>query len=310
MFNKLVIIILMFGCVTCAQTCLAKVKGPIVVLLSGDEEAYHKPVVTFGEEMQRPIQLFNLHGDIKNNPDLKKKVMSTKPALIFAMGAKAAYAAKLWTSNRQDIPVLFAMVLNWQRYHLLDQQNVTGIAAETAPGTQFVNMSVISSNIRRIGIVLSRYSSEILIQARKNAKLLGLELETSIIQRPRDFKRAFKKMATQVDAYWVVNDPVIYTLSNIDWLKERCLKEKMLCVGQSSNSAKFGLALTFNPDYIGVAYQAASMAKNILAGNKNPAQFGVMPPLATQITLNHNTSQFIGLKLTPRAMNMITKIIN
>lgn len=306
--NKILLLLWLvsFFCTTGAWAT----EAPIVVLLSDSELAYNRPVVTFSEEMQRPVLVFNLQGDIKHDPQLKEKILAQKPQLIFALGAKAAYAAKLWTKQRQEIPVLFALVFNWQRYQLMDQANMAGIAAEMAAGTQFINMTVISPRIQKVGIIYGPHSSGAIEEAQKAADLLGLELVSVAIDRSQDFRRNFKKIAPEVDAYWVMNDPLIYTLENIDWLENRCLKEKLVCIGQSSNIAKAGLMMAINPDPAGIGNQAASLAKNIIQGRKTPREIGVMPPLATQILLNRRTGRRIGLEFSSQALNMATKVID
>lgn len=283
--------------------------GPIVVLLSDSETTYNQPVLTFSEEVGRPISLYNLHGGLQKNTNLRTKIMAEEPELIFALGAKAAFIAKLWTKNQQDIPVLFALVLNWQRYQLLDQNNMAGIEAEMAPGTQFINMTMISPTVKRIGIVYGEQSATTIAKAQQAADLLGLKLVTKIIKRPQDFRLSVKEIIPQVDAYWLVNDPVIYTLANIDWLEDRCVKEKLVCVGQSANIAKVGLLLAVNPDPAGLGSQAASLANNILLGHQTPSQIGVMPPMATEILLNRHTSRRIGMAISDQALDLATKVI-
>lgn len=289
---------------------LAADDSPIVVLLSASEMAYNRPVITFTEEINRPVRRYNLRGNITADPQLKDKILASNPQLIFALGAKAAYTAKLWTRHHQEIPVLFAMVFNWHHYHLLDQKNMAGIAAEMAPGTQFINMTILSPQVKRVGIVFGEQSTSTVNEASQAAKLLGLELVRKPISQAQNFRRAFKQLTPQVDAYWVVNDPLVYTLDNMDWLKERCLKERLICIGQSANIAQAGLLLAVTPDPTGLGSQAASLAHNILAGHQTPAQIGVMPPLTTQIILNRQTSQRIGLSFSNQALDLATKVID
>lgn len=303
---KILLTLILSALLSCGQAWAAKT---VAVLVSDTEEVYNRPVATFSEEMSLPILVFNLQGDIEADPLLKDKLLASDPALIFALGAKAAFVAKLWTKEHQEIPVLFAMVLNWQRYKLLDQANMAGIAAEMAPGTQFVNMTMVAPDVKKIGIIASRHSAEILTQANQAADLLDLELFTEIVERAHDFQRAFKKISGKVDAFWVVNDPVVYTLDNMAWLEERCLNEKKFCMGQSANIAQLGLVMAINPDLAGIGSQAASLAKNILAKRQSPAKIGVMPPLATQILINRRTSQRIGLSLSSQALDLVTTVV-
>lgn len=284
--------------------------GHVAILLSDSEEAYSMPVEAFIAESGRPVKVFNLRGDIKKNPDLKRELLASKPELIFALGAKAAYAAKIWTQKHQDIPVLFAMVFNWRRYKLLSQRNMAGIAAEIALGTKFANIMIFSSDIKQIGIIHSVHSREMLKDAQKAAEILGIELRSKEISRSKNFRRAFKEMSRKVDAFLVLNDPIVYTLDNMDWLKTRCLKEKLPCIGQSRNIAELGLVLSVNPDMADIGSQAVSMAENIINRRQKPHLIGVMAPLGTQVIINRTTAERIGLALDQSSIDMATGVID
>ena len=310
--NKLILLLLSIALWSgSALAASSSGDGTIAILLSDNDQVYQEQATAFSGEIGLPCQVFNLQGDVKNDPGLKEKLFASQPAMIYALGAKAAYAAKIWTKERQDIPVLFAMVLNWQRYNLLQgNSNIAGIAAEMSPGTQFVNMTMFSPRVKRVGLLYSPYSTTILAQARGEAARLGLELVAEPIEQSQDFQRGFKKIAGQVDVFWVLNDPVLYTLENLDWLEERCLKEKLLCVGQSQNLAKMGLTLTVNPDTVQISTQAAAMAGNILLRGQKASDIKVMEPLSTQVLLNLKTAGRIGLAISPQALSMATSVID
>ena len=313
----------------------AQVSGPVVILLSGQEEVYRRQAESFAEEIGLPTKTILLQGDQAQPPGVKDEVLGHRPALIYALGAKAAYAAKLWTKERQEIPVLFAMVLNWQRYQLLkDSTNIAGIAFEMSPGTQFVNMALFSPKVKRVGLVHGPSATSIVEQAKREAALLGLELVTESIERSQDFAHAFKKIEERIDAFcrdgdeesagacrpfkkieeridafWVMNDPVLYTMENLEWIDQRCLVRKLFCVGQSPNLAKMGFTLSVNPDLEQIGVQAAAMAKNILQRGQKPADLQVMEPLGTQILLNIDTARRIGLDLPDSSINMATSVV-
>ncbi|MDD5760118.1 MAG: ABC transporter substrate binding protein [Desulfobulbaceae bacterium] len=310
LLNNLIFLLLALGLGT-GSALAATPSDPIAILLSDSDEVYQKQATAFSEEIELKTEIFNLQGDEDRDPGLKDKILSTKPVLIYALGAKAAYAAKLWTQNHQEIPVLFAMVINWQRYNLLEgSSNMAGIAAEMAPGTQFANMTMFSPTVKRVGLLYSSYSSALLVQARKEAALLGLELVAEPLEHSEDFQRSFKKISGHIDAFWVLNDPVLYTLENLDWLEGRCLKEKLFCVGQSKNLAKLGLTLTVNPEMTQISIQAAAIAKNILLRGQKPNEIRVMEPIGTQLLVNSKTATRIGLILSPQALKMATSVID
>lgn len=283
----------------------------IAVLLSADEQAYLDPVSAFSDEVNREVRIFNLHGDIRHDPSLKDRILADRPALIFALGAKAAYAAKLWTKEHQDIPVIFAMVFNWQKYNLLNgQTNMAGISSEIPASIQFLNLNIFIPSAHRIGVIYSpAHSAEFVAQARKAAAILGLELVEGQIHHSGEFKRAYRQLSQKVDGFWLLNDPLTYTLDNMDWVKEKCIKDRLVCIGQSYNLAEAGLILSVLPDMTSIGTQAASMAKNILIQNQQPMAMGVMEPLGTRILLNQGTANRIGIQLSSQALGLATEVV-
>lgn len=311
LYNNLILLLLALSSFCLSGGLCSAATGPVVaILLSDGDETYRQQASTFSEVVGVTTRVFNLQGDIKFNLELKDKVFKAKPALIYALGAKAAFAAKLWTRDRQDIPVLFAMVLNWQRYHLLDgQANMAGIAAEIAIGTQFVNMTMFSPGVKRIGLLYSHNSAGVLKQAVQAADMLGLELVIRTVVDSKDLSRNFKAIEGSIDAFWLLNDPLLYTVENMDWLAGRCLHKHLLCVGQSQNLVKSGMTLAVIPDLNQTSTQAAALARNILLHGQKPETIKVMEPLATQVFLNLKTAKRIGLDISPNAQNMATTII-
>ena len=284
---------------------------PIIALLSDDSSVYQEALNSFKVKNNNKIQVYNLKGDIEKAPDILTTIMQQKPALIFALGAKAAWFAKSATRNRPDTAVIFAMVLNHQRYQLHDgQANIAGISANIAPGTQLFNLSLFSPGIKRIGMIYTEeHTSNTLIKAQHAADLLGITLIAQPIKRAKEFPRAWRIISDKIDAFWVLNDPVLYTLSNIYWLKDRCLKERIICTGQSDNITRLGVLLSINPDINTIGAQASSMAHDVLYRNRKPANIGIIDPIGTRLMLNESTANKIGLKINESARSIVTDVI-
>lgn len=305
---------LMLGVVFAVPVCTAGAEGqaPIAILLSDSEEAYTKPVATFSSEVGMPVKVFDLKGEVDNAPARMGEIFAIKPALIFALGAKAAYTAKIWTADTPEIPVIFAMVLNWEHYGFLDgQENMAGIASEVDPGTQFINLTIALPGVKRVGVVYSKaHSAETVEHAKKEAGRLGLELVEAPISRPKEFRQTYKQIADKIDGYWMLADPVVYTLENVAWLEERCTRDRIACIGPSRNIAELGILLAVNADVANIGIQAASIAKSILLRHLTPKQIGVMPPLGTRLVLNAKTAERIGIEFHRTALDMASDVID
>lgn len=283
----------------------------VAVLLSDNAVVYDSVVSSFIDGVAMNVKTFNLHGDIRHDPNLEERLLAGSPSLIFTLGAKAAYAAKLWTKERQDIPVLFAMVINWKKYGLTDgQSNMVGISSEVNPGNQFLYLSLFAPQVKRVGVIYSNeYSREIVKQATDAVRMLELDLVERKIDKSEDFRRIYRQLAPFVDGLWILNDPITYTTDNMSWMEKRCIVDKLVCIGQSKNLAVTGLMLSVRPDVSNIGTQAASMAKNIVTRGQEPVEIGVMEPLGTNIYVNSKTALRVGVQLSERVLNMATEVV-
>lgn len=299
------LIFLLFASPVCSAN------GPVVVLLSDSESAYEQPLVEFEAKLMREVTVYNLQGDIKRAPVVMQRIMESDPALILALGAKAAYFAKAATTSRQDVPVIFAMVLNWQRYGLMQgQSNIAGIDSDVSSGTQLLSVNLFFPEVKRLGVLYSEaHSSSAIDEASRAAKLVGLDVVSYQIDRGKELQQAYRRLVGRVDALWLPTDPVLYTLENIHWLKRQCLKDRLICIGQSDNIVRLGMLLAVNPDIPSIGSQAAGIADEILHYKTKPSEIGVQDPLGTRLTLNAGTAKKIGVTLPEEALHMADEVV-
>ncbi|MBU0995441.1 MAG: hypothetical protein KJ737_23335 [Proteobacteria bacterium] len=285
----------------------------IAILLSSEGAAYTGPARTFEAEVGTPVRIYNLEGDVKNASAIMEKIYNNKPSLIYALGAKAAYIAKIEAikKERSDIPIVFAMVLNWERYDLLNGSDyIAGVSTDLDPGTQFAYLNLFAPHVKKIGVIYSKtHSARKIEQAINVSRLLNLELITETISHHKEFRNAFNKMQKKIDAFWIVTDPVIFTPRNMEWLKDKCINNNIVNMGQSKNIADLGILLAVDIDSQDIGIQSASIAKNIILRNQSPKSIGVMPPLGTELILNLKTANKIGLRIHADAKNIANKII-
>jgi len=312
LLNKVLVLLFAIGCLAWPAMLLAASEQPIVILVSDEEEAYSGPVANFTAGINLPVEIYNLKGNVERAPEVMAEIIRQNPKLIFALGAKAAVISKVWTADHQEIPVIFAMVLNWERYGFIGSQgNVAGIAYDVAPGTHLGNLAMVSPKTNTVGVIYSsEHSSKFIESARKSAEILNLKLVEKTITNPQEFQRAFKGMEDKIDSYWILSDPVVYTLENISWLERRCINDRIICLGPSENVAKLGVVLSVDPDQKNIGDQAASISKNILENNQQPGKIGVMSPIGTRLFINVKTADRIGLQISQNVLGQATKIID
>lgn len=289
---------------------LAAEPGPVALLLSADEPVYQETAKAFVGEFDRPVRTFNLHGRTREVPRVMEEILAAKPSLILALGARAAYAAKMWTDDAMEIPIIFAQALNWRHFRLTEgRRNIAGIDTVPQPGSELAYLTMIAPKVKRIGLVHSTLTAETAGEIARAAALFGITVEPVLIDDARDFKGTVKKLAQRIDGFIALRDPRIYTLDTLDWLTERCERYGLACLGRTPELARKGILLTVSPGPHEVALQAVSMAESILKGELRPTDIGVSPPLGTQVYLNLKTAGMLGLEISSEALQAATEII-
>ena len=72
--------------------------------------------------------IYDLKGKMKVGQKIVRKVKKEKPDIILAIGVLASTVAK---EKIKDIPIVFCMIINHERFHL-SAPNITGISTEVA----------------------------------------------------------------------------------------------------------------------------------------------------------------------------------
>jgi putative tryptophan/tyrosine transport system substrate-binding protein len=175
---------------------------------------------------------------------------------------------------------------------------------------QLLSMNLLFPKVRRLGVIYSNtHSMASVNEATSAADLVGVEIVAQPIDRAKALKHAYRRMVGEVDAIWLPTDPVLYTLENIHWLKRQCVKDRLICIGQSDDVVRLGLLLAVNPDIPSIGGQTAGLVEDILSYGVKPSQIGVQDPLGTRLTLNAKTASKIGLKLTDSALMLADEVI-
>jgi putative ABC transport system substrate-binding protein len=121
----------------------------VVILKSSDIAAYNQAVAGFKAALPHTITLveYDLQGDLDKGRKLARKIRASDPALVFAVGLKAAKAAQL---EIVDIPILYSMVLDPAKYGL-STPNMTGVLLEVPMDRQLASIKSLLPHVQHIG---------------------------------------------------------------------------------------------------------------------------------------------------------------
>lgn len=274
----------------------------IAVLKSASLPYYDQAVVGFKGSLplSTTVKEYNLGGQLAEGRVIAKSLRASPPDLIFAVGLKAAMAAKM---EIFDTPVVFCMVLNPEA-HGLPASNMTGIAVRPPAEAQLAALRSVVPNRNRVGVLYDEdHSGDFIRQAHQTANQQGLELLAVAVKRQEEIPTAVRALLPKIDALWLIQDQTVISESAIPFFLESTLDAKVPLFTFSSTLVQQGAlgALVLDPWTVG--QQAAHIAFSRLNGTH--ASTGLLQtPERPQLALNLNSAEHLGLTLPPELIRL------
>lgn len=276
----------------------------VAILKSADVAYYHQAVQAFRESLppNTTITEYNLEGNLAQGREIATSLRATSPALVLAVGLKAALAAKL---ELIDTPVVFCLVLN-PEFHGLPTPNMTGIQMRVPLATQLASIQTLAPHARRIGLLYDPGRSGTLVtEAKRTARKLGLQVVAFPVEGPSDIPGALGKMLPMIDLFWLLQDPTVVSDDSVDFMIKATLDAKVPLFGFSPTLVQQGAvgALVVNARDIG--RQAGGLATTILKGG-SPSQQPPQDPAHPRLALNLSSAEYFGLGPSKEVLQLAT----
>ncbi len=271
----------------------------IIILKSSDIAAYNQAINGFKATISPGINLseYDLQGDLEKGRKLARKIRASDPALVFAVGLKAAKAAQL---EIVDIPVVYSMVLDPTKYGL-NAPNMTGVLLEVPVERQLVMIRNLLPQLKHIGTLYDPAKTSTLIdEARRLLKVSGTELVPMQITSERDVPGSLRTLLPSVDALWLVPDSTVLTDESLRFILNTALEGRVPVIGFSREFARSGALLCLSVNYADIGRQAGQLTRKLLDGQLS---LPVKPwhPDRIETSLNLKTAKFLGIDI-PREL--------
>ncbi len=280
----------------------------IAILKSAELPSYEQAILGFKGGLPATIKVkeYSLGGQVTRGREIGQKLRGSSPDLVFAVGLKAAMAAKL---EILDTPVVFCLVLNPET-HGLPAPNMIGIAVRTTPDTQLAALRAVIPNGRRIGVLYDEeQSGDFVREAHRVATQQGLELSAVAIHGPEDVPEAVRRLLPKIDALWLIQDQAVVSESAIPFFLKSTLRAKIPLFTFSSTLVQQGAVGALVVDAWAVGQQAARLALSRLNDSRMPTG-SLHPPEHPQLALNLNSAEFLGLAPTPEVMRLAGQLFD
>ncbi|MBS2027746.1 MAG: ABC transporter substrate-binding protein [Deltaproteobacteria bacterium] len=278
---------------TLALPFAAHASNAVVAVVQSDALESYQEVVT-GFAAQAPdleLARFSLDGNAKKADEVMDAALKRNPAVILALGPLAANAAKRATT---DVPIVFAMVPNYEKYGL-EAKNVTGIALTRPLEDQLGAVHALLPNAKKVGVLYTPELTQPLVdQAGPVAQKLGLSLKAEKLGK-REVPEAAAALAGEVDAVWLIADRGTATVAATSALVAACKKAKVPLFALTEGQVREGALTAFTANPLAIGNQAGRLASRIAVEHVNPGALAVMPPGGLDVWVNLSTTRTLAL---------------
>ncbi|MBI5855212.1 MAG: ABC transporter substrate-binding protein [Nitrospirae bacterium] len=269
----------------------------ITILKSSDIGYYDEAVQGFRSALppRTTIKEYSLGGSVARGRELGKTLRASPPDLVFAVGLKAAMAAKL---EILDTPVVFCLVLNPES-HGLPTANMTGILMKVPVERQLQAIRSLLPDSRRIGLLYDEdKSGPFVAEARRLASQQRLDLLAVPVHAREEVPSALRSLLPKVQGLWLIQDQTVVTESSIPFLLQTTLDAKVPLIAFSSTLVQQGALGGLVVNAWEVGQQAGRVTGAKLRGDSVPGR-PLIEPERAQLALNLHTAEYLGL--TPSA---------
>jgi putative ABC transport system substrate-binding protein len=268
----------------------------IAILKSSDIAAYNQAIAGFKAALPGTITLieYDLQGDLDKGRKLARKIRASDPALVLAVGLKAAKAAQL---EIFDIPILYSMVLDPAKYGL-SKPNMTGVLLEVPLDRQLTAIKTLLPHVKNIGTLYdpAKTASAIEDASRLLRHSNNAELNASPVSSEKEVPAALGKLLGFVGALWLIPDSTVLTDESLRFILNSALEAHVPVIGFSREFAKTGALLCLSVNYQDIGRQAGQLARRILDGRVTlPAK--PVPPDRIEMSLNLKTAKYLGIEV-------------
>lgn len=279
----------------------------VLVVKSDDLRQYDAPIAAFRSHFDRQAEVVDIAGSRQpGRTVIGSRTADDRFEAVFALGGRAAHLSRRLIPER---PLVFAMVLDWQRYRFGPPS--AGVAVEIPVAGLLTRFKLVLPRLERIGVIHAEgFSTTTLAEAREAAETLGIELVTERVGHDDAVPGAYRRMRRELDALWMLPDPLVVTRANFRYLRDRTRTDEIAFLAFSENFVRAGALLSIAPSYETMGAQAAALLEQLVAApGPHAAAPRVQQPLGSKLVINADTAAAVGIELDAELLSMADLVV-
>jgi len=281
-------------------------EGPKIMLINSNAsvDKYRVAQDEFTKSILSPVLEIDLGAKKWKLAEIEDLLYDEYPDLVYCIGTKAYLLANRYISERN---IVFSSIINWRR--LPAAKKTYGVSSELNPEMQITLYRYIFPGVKRIGVLYSeKYNKHWFNTAQATSKVMGVEIIGRSLSKRRDTLPALKDLLDEIDALWLISDPVVMSDKNtLIELFKQCDVAKKPILSYHNAFAEYGAVLIVSVDNPTTGRQAAAISREVLSGDL--VRKKVQLPAGSHIILNLKKANEYGLKYGEMALSVVNRFI-
>lgn len=275
-------------------------ENSVIIIRSQQISAYNEAIKGFEEGCKRKNisikAIYDLNGDTEEGKRVIQNIKDNglKPRVILAIGVLAATLVK---EQFPDVPIIFCMVINHERFNL-QGANITGISSEASLEDQFAVLKELLGARKSVGVIYDpAKTGKIITEAGIAAKEFEFNLVKAEVLSEKEVASTLKNIVNKIDALWMIPDSTVITKNTLSAISTITLEHRLPIFCTSDAIVKAGALVSVSPNYKYTGLQAAQLAQRLL-NDSAITSLGIKQPDKLKLTLNTQTAEIIGINLS------------
>lgn len=259
----------------------------VVAVLSSDLGPYREAFEGFREAFGKTIPSHILSGDqLKLDPDTK---------IVIAFGGKAAK-----TNYPESINLIYCLTPGFisrnSDVKAADRRGVSiGIRMLPRESTILTKLKEVHPSMKKLAVFwLSEILQRDVERLQQAASQMGIEIISQQLKNSEDLPDRLRRVYTQIDAIWLMPDPLLINSESFKVLKEFSWFNKVPLYSPSSGLVEQGATVSISTSFGDIGRLAGITARQLLSGESVQNE---IYPEKTQMTVNMKAVSLIGLKI-------------
>ena len=227
-------------------------------------------------------------GDAADSAQLTADLNTARPRVVVAIGLDAALLAR----DRIDAPLVFCQVFNYSEYPELEDATA-GVSMLAAFDQQLAFWKAVDQSLGAVGTIVGPGHESLISDSAAAAAAHGISLKARVSGSDRETVYQFKRLAAEIDGFWLIPDNRVLSVSAIEELMSYAAARRLPVVVSTPELLRFGALMSLKPSPSHVADAVYSVLDSLQSYVSRG--FEIVTPQAFDVDVNPGVAARLGI---------------